>query len=199
MPGADQPTWIIFTSDHGELLGDHHLFRKVLPYEGSTHVPLLIASRNMEQKSVASDSVTCLEDIAPTILEMAGIAIPDQVDGQSLLPIVEGRADSLDRDCLYGEHSGPQANHWIIRGTEKYIWYAPTHEEQLFDLANDPHEEHDLSANSSRLEHYRKLLANRLKERSDYNYDLEKLKPTANQPPEVFWPSSGDRVPAATF
>ncbi|MBE34058.1 MAG: arylsulfatase [Opitutaceae bacterium] len=199
IPGADQPTWIIFTSDHGELLGDHHLFRKVLPYEGSTHVPLLISSRNIEQKSVASDAITCLEDIAPTILEMAGIAIPDQVDGQSLMPIVEGRAVSLDRDHLYGEHSGPQANHWILNGTEKYIWYAPTNEEQLFDLANDPHEEHDLSADTARLEPYRKLLAERLKDRSDYTYDLASLKPTSNQPPEVFWPSGGDRVRQGTF
>ena len=130
---------------------------------------------------------------------MAGIAIPDQVDGQSLMPIVEGRAVSLDRDHLFGEHSGPQANHWILNGTEKYIWYAPTNEEQLFDLANDPHEEHDLSADTARLEPYRKLLAERLKDRSDYTYDLASLKPTSNQPPEVFWPSGGDRVRQGTF
>lgn len=196
-PGTDQPTWIIFTSDHGELLGDHHLFRKVLPYEGSTHVPMLVSSRNIDQPSVASDAVTCLEDIAPTILEMAGVAIPDQVDGKSLLPIIEGRAKSLDRSCLYGEHSGDQANHWIIRGTEKYIWYAATHEEQLFDLATDPGETRDLSTATARLEPYRIMLTERLANRDDYTVDPTKFHPASNKPPQIFWPKNRETRPVA--
>ncbi|MFV0336955.1 MAG: sulfatase-like hydrolase/transferase [Chthoniobacterales bacterium] len=189
-----QPTWVIFTSDHGELLGDHHLFRKVLPYEGSTHVPMFISSYGIDQAAISSDCVTCLEDVAPTILEMAGVNIPDQVDGKSLLPIVEGRANSLGRDCLYGEHGGAQANHWIIRGNEKYIWYAATHEEQLFDLGNDPGESKDLSGDTQRLEAYRRLLAKRLEHRSDYRFEIEKLTPANNKPPRIFWPADGSRT-----
>ncbi|MBP6506908.1 MAG: sulfatase-like hydrolase/transferase [Opitutaceae bacterium] len=185
---AQQPTWILFTSDHGELLGDHQLFRKVLPYEGSTHVPLFVSSRNLQLPAQASDQLACLEDVCPTILDMAGIAVPDGVDGQSLLPVIQGRSQSTGHKVLYGEHSGAQANHWIIQDHLKYIWYAPTHEEQLFDLAADPGETKDLSADSAKLAPFRELLAARLQDRTDYTYTVAQLKPCANGQPAVFWP-----------
>jgi arylsulfatase len=188
-PFANQPTYIIFASDHGEMLGDHHLFRKVLPYEGSTHVPLFISGKNIKLNGQRSDQLACLEDIAPTILDMAGVAIPDKVDGRSLLPIVQGKEAKLDRDLLYGEHSGGGANHWIIQGQQKYVWFSDTNEEQLFDLATDPGETKDLSGDAAKLEPFRKLLSARLKGRTDYTYDTAKLKPCANGQPAVFWPN----------
>lgn len=188
-PQADQPTYIIYTSDHGELLGDHQLFRKVLPYEGSTHVPMFVSSQNIPLIPHASDELVSLEDICPTILDMAGVDIPAQVDGRSLLPVIQQKVPSLDRHVLYGEHSGEHGNHWVIKDRVKYIWYAPTHEEQLFDLAVDPGETKDLSADAARLQPFRQLLATRLENREDYTYDSGKLEPCANRQPAVFWPS----------
>lgn len=187
-PFANQPTYIIFASDHGDMLGDHHLFRKVLPYEGSTHVPLFIAGKNIKLNGQRSDELACLEDIAPTILDMAGVDIPAAVDGRSLLPIVQGGAAKTKRDLLFGEHSGFGANHWVIRGGHKYIWFSATHEEQLFDLAADPGETKDLSADTAALAPFRDLLSDRLKGRTDYTFDRAKLKPCANGQPAVFWP-----------
>ena len=190
-PITSQPTWIIYTSDHGEMLGDHQLFRKVLPYEGATHVPLFVTSRNIDQPKQSSDELACLEDICPTILDMAGVGIPQAVDGKSLLPVIAGKPKKSKRTILYGEHSGGQANHWIIQDQIKYIWFAETDEEQLFDLTADPRETKDLSGETARLESFRKLLAARLKDRQDYTYDPAKLKPLANQQPTMFWPGFG--------
>lgn len=173
------------------MLGDHQLFRKVLPYEGATHVPLFVTSRNIDQPKQSSDELACLEDICPTILDMAGVGIPQAVDGKSLLPVIAGKPKKSKRTILYGEHSGGQANHWIIQDQIKYIWFAETDEEQLFDLTADPRETKDLSGETARLESFRKLLAARLKDRQDYTYDPAKLKPLANQQPTVFWPGFG--------
>lgn len=191
LPAATQPTWIIFTSDHGEMLGDHQLFRKVMPYEGSTHVPLFVSSRNINLPRQTSDTLACLEDICPTILDMAGAKIPESVDGHSLLSRIQGASSAFKRDILYGEHSGSHANHWIIKDRLKYCWFALTNEEQLFDLATDPYEARDLSGDVARLQPFRLLLAERLKHRTDYRYDPAKLKPADNQPPTIFWPSAG--------
>ena len=189
LPASTQPTWIIFTSDHGEQLGDHQLFRKVLPYEGSTHVPMFVSSKNIALPHQTSDALACLEDVCPTILDMAGVAIPKAVDGQSLLPLIQGRKSGAERGVLFGEHSGGQANHWVIQGHLKYCWYVPTNEEQLFDLAADPHETKDLSGDVGRLAPFRQLLTERLRHRTDYRYDPAKLCPAGNQPPAVFWPA----------
>jgi len=152
-------------------------------------VPMFVSSQNIPLIPHASDELVSLEDICPTILDMAGVDIPAQVDGRSLLPVIQQKVPSLDRHVLYGEHSGEHGNHWVIKDRVKYIWYAPTHEEQLFDLAVDPGETKDLSADAARLQPFRQLLATRLENREDYTYDSGKLEPCANRQPAVFWPS----------
>ena len=135
---------IIFTSDHGEELCDHHMFRKSRPYEGSCHIPLLIsAGKNVmpgiKVSSVCHD-IAELRDVMPTLLEIAGAEIPDSVDGHSLLALTEDPGSTV-RTWLHGEHSyGEFSNHWIVTETDKYIWYSETGEEQYFCLKDDPHE-----------------------------------------------------------
>jgi len=181
-----EPMWVLFTSDHGEMLGDHHLFRKGLGYEGSAHVPYFITGYNVESKPARSDALVCLEDILPTFCELGGARIPEGVDGRSLAPILRGETQ-VPREELHGEHSGGYANQWLIRGRHKYIWYAHTNEEQLFDLEADPHETNDLSGHAELLAPMRAGIARRLRGRTDYTYDEKKLTPLANRTPEVFW------------
>lgn len=186
-PRTKEPLWIIYTSDHGELLGDHHLFRKSLAYEGSAHVPFFITGRNVDISSRASDALVCLEDLLPTFCDLAGVDVPDGVDGKSLLPIVRGEAARV-RDELHGEHSGGKiANHFLLYGQHKYIWYARTNEEQVFDLEIDPRELHDLSADETLLCQLRKRMATHLKDRTDYTYDMSQLQPAANRTPKALW------------
>ena len=139
----------IFTSDHGDELCDHHLFRKAFPYQGSVHIPMIISGNTKFlgiKPDTVSHAVVELRDVMPTVLDMAGAPIPETVEGISLLPYV--KADHISkavRPYLHGEHSfGEKSNHWIVTENEKYIWFSQTGKEQYFDLAGDPHEEHNL-------------------------------------------------------
>lgn len=128
-------TVILFTSDHGEMLMDHHLFRKSLPYRGSAQVPLIIAGTHLRGKV---DRLCELRDILPTLCHMAQCDIPACADGEDLLNGMEGRA------YLHGEHTmGDYSNHFIVTKTDKYIWFSQTGREQYFDLRSDPEEKHN--------------------------------------------------------
>lgn len=151
--GGMRDWFVIFTSDHGEMLGDHNLYRKTWPYEASARVPFLMrapAKWGYPQEFVCQSPVG-LQDIMPTLLDAAGIEIPDTCTGKSLLPVMRGETDRV-RDCLHGEHSGcyeyKHGNHYITDGHHKYIWYSQTGQEHLFNLQEDPHETHDLARSS---------------------------------------------------
>jgi arylsulfatase A-like enzyme len=139
-------TVVCFTSDHGELLGDHDLFRKSLPYEGSARVPLILSGPSgtgIRSNAVVSEPVE-LRDVMPTLLECAGLPVPASVEGKSLLPLARGEKPRW-REYLHGEHGAyGQSVQWLTDGRMKYIWWSGTGAEQLFDLRRDPAELHDL-------------------------------------------------------
>ena len=146
-------TIIIFTSDHGDMLGDHGWIRKRNPYEGSAHVPLIIwlPPALASQLGIPSGSICTqpceLMDLMPTLLDLAGADEPEGLDGLSLVPAMQGM--ELEREYIHGEccsipslNSGMQ---YLTDGRIKYIWFPGLGKEQLFDLQDDPHEQHDLS------------------------------------------------------
>ena len=169
-----RPWLIVFTTDHGEMLGDHGFFRKCEPYEGSANIPFLISGSPELgfRKNLRLDRhLVCLEDIMPTLLALAGIKSPETMDGINLTATLEGDPKPI-RPWLHLEHadcySKAQAFHALTDGHYKYIWRPLDGSEQLFDLEKDAHEEHDLAKDSSRkpeLEKSRnrliRLLANR--------------------------------------
>ena len=142
------PTAFIFTSDHGEMLGDHHLFRKTYAYEGSAGVPLVLALPEGGQAPTC-DAPVASEDLYPTILEIAGLPVPDGTEGLSLLSLFARGDRPAWREWLHGEHAGSyspdEAMQYMTDGKEKYIWFTESGREQLFDLESDPDELHDLS------------------------------------------------------
>ena len=141
----EKDCWICFTSDHGELMGDHHFFRKALPYRGSALVPLIVRgpSGSGVQGGSVVDHVVALRDIMPTLLACANIEIPRSVDGESLVPLLRGGA-SGPRGYLHGEHTWRDTSlHFLTDGRAKYIWFSRDGHEQLFDIADDPDELHD--------------------------------------------------------
>ena len=185
-------TVFVFTADHGEELGDHHMFRKSRPYEGSCHIPLFItagkdALPGLKPGSVCS-SIAELRDIMPTLLDIAGAEIPDSVDGQSLLPLTED-PDLEQRTWLHGEHSyGEFSNHWIVTKTAKYIWHSQSGAEQYFDLASGPHELTDLidgPARQDRISELRLLLIKSLKDRPEGFTDGVRLIKNRPYPPSL--------------
>lgn len=166
-------TLIIFTADHGEELCDHHLFRKSRPYEGSSHIPLIISGNpaltGLIPHSVCH-KVAELRDIMPTLLDFAGAEIPAEIEGESLLPLM--RQEKVEfRDYIHGEHArGTFSNHFIVTETDKYCWYSVSGKEQYFNLAEDPHELHDKIADEdcqSRIACLRQLLVKELTNRPE--------------------------------
>ena len=166
-------TLIIFTSDHGELLMDHNLFRKSLPYEGATHIPFFISGGYNALKYVRNsvcNSLIELRDILPTIVDYAGGDIPKNIDGKSLLPLLEKPLEDI-RDYLHGEHSyGDKSNHFIVTKKDKYVWFYKTGEEQYFNMEDDPMEEKNLIKDikyKERIEQLKKYLIEELKDREE--------------------------------
>jgi hypothetical protein len=79
-------TYVIFTSDHGEMLGDHYRYHKSAGYEGSARIPLLISGPGIEACTVREEPAGW-HDILPTILDYAGVDCPERVDGRSMRPL----------------------------------------------------------------------------------------------------------------
>ncbi|MCW8132412.1 MAG: sulfatase-like hydrolase/transferase [Planctomycetota bacterium] len=187
-----RPTWIIFTSDHGEQLGEHHLFRKSAPYEGSARVPFFIAPLHggrIDQPG-ASENLVGLEDVLPTCCDLAGVPVPGHLgpnDGRSLVPQLSGKAGG--REHLHGECYWKGNHHrFLVRGPHKYIRWTATGEEQCFDLARDPHESTDLSGELD-LAEFRKLVDDHRDQAVTKNCDGSAAPtPCAGRAPRAVWP-----------
>lgn len=178
--GVLENTLIIFTSDHGDMMGDHHLHRKTYAYEGSARIPFLVRyPANFDLPTGVFEQVVGLQDVMPTILEAAGVPIPDTVTGRSVFDAVRGREW---REFLHGEHSPcyslEEAMHYLTDGREKYIWFPATGEEQFFDLLNDREERHDRAkdpAYGDRVTFWRQRLIDLLGRRGDGFSDGKRL------------------------
>ncbi|MCE9615858.1 MAG: arylsulfatase [Lentisphaerae bacterium] len=173
----DSNTVVLFTSDHGEMLGDHDCWRKSLPYEGSARIPLLVRGpRHLGfEPGVTSDLPVALEDVMPTLLELAGVPIPASVEGRSLVPCLRG-APPAWREYVHGECAG--SAHYLTDGIEKYIWFPDVGREQFFNLAGDPQERHDLArvtASAGRVAEWRRRLVNQLRGRPEGFTDGNRL------------------------
>ena len=143
--GLGNETRVIYTTDHGELLGDHGMWTKMLMYEGSAAIPLILAGPGVPEGRVV-DTPVSLVDCRPTILEGAGVSPAgddEALPGHSLFAIAQGARP--ERTILSEFHDGgSRAGYFMIRRDEwKYVYYVGSRP-QLFDLARDPQEDEDL-------------------------------------------------------
>ncbi|MBL4700582.1 MAG: arylsulfatase [Phycisphaeraceae bacterium] len=194
-------TMIIFVSDHGDMMGDHHLWRKTYGFEGSARVPMIVVppanASNVLRNQVRQEIVE-LRDIMPTVLAAAGVPIPETCVGMDMLPLTQdGPVDW--RNDLHGEHcqcyAAEQANHYLTDGQYKYLWMPYTGKQLLFDLDTDPGECHDLSEQSQHtetLQRMRQRLAEILKERGSTDL-LDEAGDLRILTPEEFWTSPNYR------
>jgi arylsulfatase A-like enzyme len=148
----DQNTIVIFTSDHGLAMGSHGLMGKQNMYDHTIGVPLVMAGPGVP-KNRRSAAQTYLRDLYPTVCELAGIAIPDTVEGRSLVPVLSGRAREIYPEIYAYWHRADYSASLPIQRmvrTERWklIYYSHLNRYQLFDLDTDPHELRDLSWNS---------------------------------------------------
>lgn len=151
--GVYDNTCILFTSDHGDHLGQHRMYQKMEMYEEAIRVPLLLklpkTVRSVPLTSLVSGVVSHL-DIRPTLLQTAGID-PQGSDGISLLPLASGKAPDPKR-MVFSQYSGNPGYGTIRRAavTERYKYvYDGQHCHELYDLREDPHEMHNLAKDSA--------------------------------------------------
>lgn len=140
--GLLNDTVILFTADHGDMLGQHDLWAKRFFYEGSARVPMVLVDTrdgNRVRPGAVDDRLVCLRDVMPTLLDIAGLSVPSSVEGLSMI-------GSDRREVLYGEcGEGNSATRMVCDGRFKLIWYPAGNYRQLFDLENDPRELVNLS------------------------------------------------------
>jgi arylsulfatase A-like enzyme len=178
--GVLNDTFILFTSDHGDMMGDHHLHRKTYAYEGSARIPFVIRyPKGWDLPTGTFENVVGLQDVMPTLLEAAGVSIPDTVTGKSVLGAIRGEKW---REFLHGEHSPnyslKQGMQYLTDGKEKYIYFPASGQEQFFDLKEDRQELHDLAQDAScakRVAMWRERLIKILAARNDPATDGKKL------------------------
>ncbi len=132
--GQLDDTYIIFTADHGEMLGDHGRYTKGVMYEGSMAVPLIAAGPGIAGGRV-SEALAELIDVNATICELAGLPPQERIDAKSFAPLLFGRTDE-HRDCVYSEIQRCSA---LRTARYKYI-SNPGNVAELYDLQEDPDE-----------------------------------------------------------
>lgn len=145
-------TIIIFTSDHGELLGDHGLILKGCRfYEGLVHVPLILSWPAGFKPGLECGALVELVDLAPTILEACGISVPDAMQGRSLMPIATGAAPpGHHKDFVVSEYNDaiggqpPSHGTMVFDGRYKSCVYDAIDRAEIYDLLADPNETTDL-------------------------------------------------------
>lgn len=138
----EEDTLVLFTSDHGELMGDHGLWLKgPFFYQGLVNTPLLIKMPGTVPRT--EDSLISTVDIAPTLCELLGIDIPEYMDGISQAGVLHGTKEKLRDACMVEYRNGYGAadvpSRVIITGRYKYAQYA-NGDYELTDLLSDPRE-----------------------------------------------------------
>jgi choline-sulfatase len=144
--GQARDTVVFLTGDNGLSVGQHGFMGKQNMFEHSMKVPLIAAGPGIPAGRRIAAPVY-LQDIMPTALELAGAAVPAHVRFRSLLPLLRGARDT-QYDAIYGAYMKLQR---MVRvGDLKLIWYPKPDVFMLFDVADDPHELHDLSGDPAR-------------------------------------------------
>ena len=167
--GLSENTLVVYTSDQGFYMGEHGWFDKRFMYEESFSTPLVMRMPTRYGKPVAKGDITEMVqniDYAPTFLELAGVPIPDDMQGVSLLPLLEGKHPKNWRQSLYyhyyeypAEHS--VRRHYGVRTADGYklIHFYPCADEkpedaidqwEMYDLNSDPTEMHNIYGQKGR-------------------------------------------------
>ncbi len=198
LEAVPRDTIIVFTSDHGEMLGDHQYFQKGRGFEGASRIPYLIKfpdEMKVEAGQVRDEPVE-LMDIMPTLLDAVGVDAPREMDGKSLLPLLRGKNRGW-REFIHGEAAHRNAgtelepdisNHFLTDGRRKFVWDSATGQEMFFNLENDPYELENLAdqrEHSSEVSHWRDQLIIKLRGREERFASGSALRAYGRTPPAL--------------
>jgi arylsulfatase A-like enzyme len=159
--GRAEDTIVVYTADHGLAVGQHGLFGKQNLYEHSARIPCLLRGPGLPSGR-RLDALTYTPDLYPTLCQLAQVPAPQTVETQSLVPLLAGGATAV-RESVCAVYKDVQR--MVSDGRWKLIRYHRSHERpdagtdrtQLFDLAEDPWETHDLAADPNHAGHLTRL------------------------------------------
>jgi arylsulfatase A-like enzyme len=155
--GLDENTIVVYTADQGHFLGEHGFFSKRFMYDESMQMPLIVRWPGRINPDTRDSNLVANIDFAPTVIELAGLEIPEEMQGESLKPLLEEKTPDNWRTGIYYQywqhllHRDVAAHYGIRTKTHKLIYfhgqplgqtdYPPTPPEwEFYDLVNDPHE-----------------------------------------------------------
>ncbi len=153
--GQLDETAIVHSSDHGYFLGEWRLFDKRLMHEPSIRVPMMIRYPERVRSSQVCNEMVLDVDLAPTILDLAGVEIPKSMQGKSVMKLAESEKTEWRQEWLYDyyEYPGPERvkpHRGVRTKTHKLIhYYTEPQEFEMYDLANDPLERNNLYGDPS--------------------------------------------------
>jgi arylsulfatase A-like enzyme len=186
--GQLDDTVMLFSSDHGFFLGEWRMYDKRLMHEPSIRIPMLVRYPKMVRPGSTTKDMALITDIAPTFLDLAGVSVPEWIQGQSLVPLLKGEEPkSWRKDWLYEyyEYPGPHniRKHRGVR-TDRYKlihYYEAPEEFELYDLQEDPEELHNLHGDPAHAALGRQLRQRleELRKETDDNYIYEEPAPVA--------------------
>lgn len=178
--GLEENTIVVYTSDQGFYLGEHGWFDKRFMYEESFRTPLLVRYPKEIKAGIKIDKLVQNLDFAPTLLDYAGVEIPEEMQGESFRNLASGKTDQW-RDAVYYTYYEYPAVHMVKRhygiATERYKlihFYYDIDEWELYDLEKDPHEMHNVYGDPAYAE-VRQMMHKRLEELRKYYGDSDEL------------------------
>jgi arylsulfatase A-like enzyme len=147
--GLADDTIVMYSADNGWYLGDLGMYDKRFMYEPGLRVPLLARGPGIKA-GVTPDQFVANIDLAPTFLDLAGLPVPESMQGKSLAPLLRGEAPADWRQTVYYRyyhdpgHHNTRAHYGVRTATHKLIHYWKKDAWELFDLVKDPTEQHNL-------------------------------------------------------
>jgi arylsulfatase A-like enzyme len=145
--GLAENTLVVFTADHGDMLGSHGLDFKGVHYEESAGIPLLIRFPGRMQPGGKSDVLLSNVDLMPTLLSLCGAEALDGVQGRDLSSLLLGGDEERPESVFcYGKLETPDEWRMVVRGVDKLVTDASSTPTHLYNLAQDPYEQNNLVA-----------------------------------------------------
>jgi arylsulfatase A-like enzyme len=158
-------TLVIYTSDQGFFLGDHGLYDKRFMYEASAKMPFLVRWPGVTKPGSVQDAMAINPDFAPTFMDLAGLPVPADMQGRSLVPLLKGQRPADWRTSWYyryyhdpGDHN-TRAHYGVRTDTHKLIYFWKKDQWEMYDLVRDPDELHNLYNDRAQKDMVEKLKA----------------------------------------
>ncbi len=189
--GIADDTVVIYTSDNGFYLGEHRLGDKRSAYDESLRIPFLVRYPRLGVKGRLVDEMILNIDLAPTLLDLAGVNVPKEMQGRSWRPLLTGKADNWRRSFFYEyfweQQKGSPPTHTAVRTMNAKLIKYPGHEEwtELFNLAADPYETKNLFNDPASAALRRELEAEYAKQREAVAYVVPAYAEDARKHPDV--------------